>query len=418
MSSYFNDRSFAKPRVSIGMPVYNGEIHVVKAIESVLSQTFSDFELIICDNASTDRTEEICREYAARDPRVRYHRNAGNLGASKNFSRTFELSRGEFFKWFAHDDILAPTYIERCIDKFEQSPPSVVLCFPQRVRISYEGQPCRYTDRRPWYEASPPYDWISFARLMRVPDRAIPGIEFGLVRRDVLAKTRLLLPVCYSDLILVAELRLLGEFREIPEPLYLNRAHRVSAKYRYGEQRTISEELKFYDPQTKVRTRTNAGALMALLKSRLGVVWSSSLPVHRRALFMLWIVFGHVVIRTLTPLDLKRLWLRRQVLGLWEFSSVQWIRRSEKNLRFHRLWVLLAGLRRRDQTLVSLAVAHPSNTTREKLRAYVTERLKLREDEHAKQLLTDWANRRTQSIEVAPEKRMRPPRREVDAPIV
>src|SRR5215471_14033382 len=100
-------------RVSLGLPVYNGQRYLAGAIQAILDQTFSDFELIICDNASTDETESICRDLAARDPRVRYHRNPANIGAAPNFNKTFELSTGEYFKWLAHDDLHEPTYLQR-----------------------------------------------------------------------------------------------------------------------------------------------------------------------------------------------------------------------------------------------------------------------------------------------------------------
>ena len=105
-----------KPRVSIGMPVFNGENYLAEALDSLLTQTFSDFELIISDNASTDKTEEICRAYAVRDQRIRYFRNQENLGASRNYNRVFELSSGEYFKWAAHDDLCAPEFLGRCVD--------------------------------------------------------------------------------------------------------------------------------------------------------------------------------------------------------------------------------------------------------------------------------------------------------------
>ena len=90
-----NNRS----RVSIGLPVYNGEKYLEQALISILSQTYTDFELIISDNASTDRTQAICREYAAKDPRIRYYCNEENLGAAPNHNRVFELASGEYFKW-------------------------------------------------------------------------------------------------------------------------------------------------------------------------------------------------------------------------------------------------------------------------------------------------------------------------------
>ena len=127
------------PRVSIGLPVYNGEEYLAIAIDSLLAQTFADFELIVSDNASTDRTPEICREYAARDSRVQYSRQAVNRGAAWNFNRTFESARGEYFKWHAHDDVCAPTLLERCVEMLDRDR-SRVLCFARWMAIDHNGE--------------------------------------------------------------------------------------------------------------------------------------------------------------------------------------------------------------------------------------------------------------------------------------
>src|SRR5215831_4630775 len=103
----------------------------------MLSQTFEDCEFIVSHNASTDRTEEICRGYASYDKRIRYVRNESNRGAAFNFNQTFELSSGEYFKWAAYDDLCAPTYVEKCVSVLDQNP-SVVLCFT-RVRFIDES---------------------------------------------------------------------------------------------------------------------------------------------------------------------------------------------------------------------------------------------------------------------------------------
>src|SRR5262249_46193472 len=104
------------PKLSIGLPVYNGERFLPKSLDHLLGQTFSDFEIVVNDNASTDRTSQICREYALRDPRIRYFRNDQNMGAIANFNRTFELSAAApLFKWAAHDDLHHTTYLENCI---------------------------------------------------------------------------------------------------------------------------------------------------------------------------------------------------------------------------------------------------------------------------------------------------------------
>ena len=127
------------PHVSVGMPVYNGERYIAQAIESILSQTFPDFELIICDNASTDATEGMCLEYAAEDPRVRYYRNDRNRGAAWNHNRVVELARGEYFRWQCHDDYCDATLLERCLAVLHGDP-SVVLCYPQFVRVDEQGR--------------------------------------------------------------------------------------------------------------------------------------------------------------------------------------------------------------------------------------------------------------------------------------
>ena len=128
------------PRLSIGLPVYNGERYLAEAFDCFLAQSFQDFEIIICDNASTDRTAEICRSYAQRDPRLRYYRNEKNLGAIPNFNRVFELSRSRFFKWAAHDDLYHPRYIETCIRILDENP-DVILAHSKTAFVDDRGAP-------------------------------------------------------------------------------------------------------------------------------------------------------------------------------------------------------------------------------------------------------------------------------------
>jgi glycosyltransferase involved in cell wall biosynthesis len=109
------------PRVSIGMPVYNGEPYMREALDALLAQTFTDFELIISDNASTDRTEEICREYAAKDRRIRYVRQKTNRGATANFQYVLDEAVGEYFMWAAHDDWWDPLFIEVCMSILQKN---------------------------------------------------------------------------------------------------------------------------------------------------------------------------------------------------------------------------------------------------------------------------------------------------------
>src|ERR1041385_3327059 len=110
------------PKVSVGLPVYNAENYLDDTLRNLLSQSYRDFELIISDNASTDTTEEICRDYAAKDQRIMYQRNNCNMGIAWNHNRVFHLSSGEFFMWAAHDDVRTTDYISQCVAALETDP--------------------------------------------------------------------------------------------------------------------------------------------------------------------------------------------------------------------------------------------------------------------------------------------------------
>src|SRR5262249_45528439 len=104
------------PKVTIGLPVYNGAEYLADAITSILSQTFTDFELLISDNASDDATESICRGFADRDRRVKYVRQKTNIGAAANHNLLVGQSDSPYFKWAAHDDILEPRFLEVAVE--------------------------------------------------------------------------------------------------------------------------------------------------------------------------------------------------------------------------------------------------------------------------------------------------------------
>jgi glycosyltransferase involved in cell wall biosynthesis len=127
-----------RPVVSIGMPVYNGERFLRQALDSLLSQTYRDFELIISDNASNDSTPAICAEYAARDSRIRYIRQPKNLGASANFKLVFDEALGQYFTWAAHDDVRSLNYIELTVNNFKPDDACVTGCADF---IDWDGRP-------------------------------------------------------------------------------------------------------------------------------------------------------------------------------------------------------------------------------------------------------------------------------------
>lgn len=209
-----------KPTVSIGLPVYNGEQYIRQTLESILAQTFTDFELIISDNASTDATGEICEEFAAKDDRVRYYRAAENFGAAWNHNIVFEKASGKYFKWSACDDLCEPTFIEKCV-KVLDNEPSVILCHPKTTLINAEGEFVRNYDISLATENPAPHK--RFADLVCV-NHFCQQI-FGIVRSDVLLKTPLFEAYKGGDRVLLARLGLLGPFRQVDEYLFLNRAH-------------------------------------------------------------------------------------------------------------------------------------------------------------------------------------------------
>ena len=207
------------PKVSIGLPVYNGDEFLEKAIESILAQSFTDFELIISDNASTDKTTAICQQYAAHDQRIRYYRNPTNIGGANNGNRTVLLAEGEYFRWAAHDDLCAPRLLEKCVAVLEQRA-EVVLCYTQTVNID---QLRRTIGLVTLNRATADQPYRRFRDLAFRNDYCEPS--YGLIRRHILRQTRLEQDFTGSDRVLLCELAFRGKFYEIPEPLFYKRHH-------------------------------------------------------------------------------------------------------------------------------------------------------------------------------------------------
>lgn len=207
------------PCVSIGLAVYNGEKFIREAIDSILAQTYPDFELIISDNASTDKTEEICRGYATKDNRIRYSRNETNIGGANNENLTFRFSRGKYFRWAAHDDVCAPELISRCVEMLDRSP-SVVLCYAMINEIDENGNILKTISQKKGLSPRPSK---RFRDLMRNDHNC--EATYGLIRSDILRSTRLEQNYTDSDRTLLCELSLHGQFYEIEEPLFYKRYH-------------------------------------------------------------------------------------------------------------------------------------------------------------------------------------------------
>jgi len=212
------------PTVSIGLPVYNGERYLAESLEALLAQTYTDFELVLSDNASTDGTEAICREFAARDDRIRYVRQPVNIGAGPNHNFVFDVSRGRFFKWASHDDLYAPELVEKCMQALEEHP-EMVLAHSWDAFIDENGDVIRPV----------PYILDTANRSASARLKSLLYVSggndcYGVVRRDAFAAVGGHKSYHNADRVFVAALALQGPFYQVPEILYYRRDHPTRAE--------------------------------------------------------------------------------------------------------------------------------------------------------------------------------------------
>jgi glycosyltransferase involved in cell wall biosynthesis len=225
------------PKLSIGIPVFNGQEFLPELLDSLLAQTFRDFEILICDNASSDRTPQICCEYERHDSRIHYIRNERNLGAIANYNRVFELSTAPLFKWAAHDDLHHEAYLDVCVRLLEENP-DIILAHTGTAFIDEKSEILPFeqetgsfidpkTGRRYWPDVPSIGDTpVAINRFWQVLTRARWGTHmFGVIRREILQQTSLLPNFAGSDRPMLAELALLGRFRCANERLFLKRFH-------------------------------------------------------------------------------------------------------------------------------------------------------------------------------------------------
>jgi Glycosyl transferase family 2 len=231
------------PRVSIGLPVYNGQHLLPRALDSILRQVFADFEVIISDNCSTDDTTAVCEDYAKRDRRIRYVRQPGNLGAAANFNFVFRQARGEYFKWAAHDDQLGADFLDTCVGVLDADP-GVVLSCTETELINDDGSPLiydarlgAYVDRhgKPWHRGSIARETSAedpVKRFVSVVVRDSWCLEvFGLIRTAALRQTSLIGRYYGSDKILLAQLATMGRFHTAPRRLFFRGCQPTQSSY-------------------------------------------------------------------------------------------------------------------------------------------------------------------------------------------
>jgi glycosyltransferase involved in cell wall biosynthesis len=209
------------PTVGIGMPVFNGERYLAEAVSSVLDQTFNDLELVICDNASTDGTAEICRRFVAQDARVRYFRQPENLGAHPNYNRSFELSRGRYFKWAAHDDVLKPEFLQACVGALEHNT-DAVLCQSDIDYIDENGH--SIGARRSHLHGAESDDPSTRFKALVLRAHDCQAM-MGVFRRAALEQSMLLPSFHGADRALLAQIALFGRYIHVPGALIQVRDH-------------------------------------------------------------------------------------------------------------------------------------------------------------------------------------------------
>ncbi|OHV42753.1 glycosyl transferase [Pseudofrankia sp. BMG5.36] len=209
------------PLVTVALPVFNGENYLARSLESLIAQDYPNMQLLLADNGSTDATESICREAAERDNRVTYLRSPENRGAAWNYNRAFDAAQGEYFKWTAHDDRCAPTYVSRCVTALEEFGPEAVLAYPKTLVIDKDDQVVgEFEDGMDLREPTP-HERLAHFLATRTEYHAV----FGVMRMEVLRETRLIDRFVGSDVVLLAEMALRGRFLEVPERLFHRRFH-------------------------------------------------------------------------------------------------------------------------------------------------------------------------------------------------
>jgi hypothetical protein len=261
-------------RVSVGMPVYNGEKYLAETLDSLLAQSLQEFEIVISDDASTDRTPEICRCYEAKDSRIRYSRNARNIGGAPNFNRVVKLSRAPLFHAGACDALYEPSFLARCVDALERDT-GVVLSHTRTKLVGDKGELLLFDRKRAGYVDRYGHVKGTSGAVMRpqsshIGQSASPETRFrevlwcmgwslplsGVIRKKALLRTSRYGKYSGADKALLAELALQGRFHEVDQELSARRIHhsctryktpRVRAPHESTESRGISQVLALRD---------------------------------------------------------------------------------------------------------------------------------------------------------------------------
>lgn len=267
------------------MAIRNEERYLAGALETLLAQDYRDFELIISDNASTDRTAEICMDYAGKDPRIRYTRTDANLGMTANQNRVFQLSRGEFFMWAAGHDRWDPQFISKSLAVMKQDP-SVVLCYPEIILIDPRDN-----------VVPDPHRFLMDTRGLGVSSRVNLMIWclgncaaiYGFHRSSALRQTRLFRNVICPDNVILFELSLIGSIAYLPQPLLFLRTVILHEPIHMGQ--SLERYRSMFYPDDRKRFRlwlTN----WRFLYEHLVAVVRAPIRINRKPILLAAVLFG------------------------------------------------------------------------------------------------------------------------------
>lgn len=240
------------PLVSIGVPVYNGEKYLRRALDSLLAQNYPKIELIVSDNASTDNTQAICREYAAVDSRLCYYRNEANIGMLSNFAKVLRLAGGAYFMWAAADDYWAPDFVLTMINELERHPEAGVAM--SAVDLVDEESALVATVRFEGALNPNSFDHHQMFLAVTALGRKIRKYNFfiyGLFRRDILSKAmRFYVDTVAGDRLFICMMALITRFRYVDKVLHTRQTHKAGLWQRYPDE-TFSQI--FYRPNWRYR---------------------------------------------------------------------------------------------------------------------------------------------------------------------
>jgi len=221
------------PTVSVGLPVYNGGKYLAEAVESILSQDFEDFELIISDNHSTDDTPGICEKYARMDERIRYVRQQNNIGVIRNVLHVLGLSVGRYFMWATHDDLHAESFIRKCLQRISKDE-SIVLVYPKTQLLNSDSQPLGISHDYIPLDQNTPTDRF----LQLIWNLSICNMFFGLYKSALIKHYDSWLQTLFADNLFLARAALTGKILYIDEPLFFRRFTR-NYKYESHDDRYV-----------------------------------------------------------------------------------------------------------------------------------------------------------------------------------